>query len=291
MSIYRTLKNTIMPVLIVAALIIVCADAQAQSRQMSGFIDEYFHVQAIQDQDGPSVQTRFEYVAFNGLFTSGQAKIKRSSYEDLMAVGITQNFGGVSAKLAYNLYQNCYPECVVQKDDILLDMQINHLRIQHRISDLRQISTLGIPFDLFAVELDLSISKIVEQNAVRDSNVYQFHTKIDQLKVTALWQDKEEDYRKEFLTEYRPTDSWMMKYSHCNEDGELERTLQGEYAINDYRISGEYVQIKSDDNSRKTGAVSVAKKTELASVKLRLSYGQDAGTSSLFLEIVSDDIF
>jgi hypothetical protein len=286
------LKTLILQSILASALSAICTAAYAQLGSLPEMFDKHFRVEATDAEGSPKVHTQFDYMAFNTLVASSQMKMVKDGFEDHMAFGFAQNSGIVSARLTYNLHRFNYPDRQDQSDDITLDFQYRSLRLQHRIQDAAQVSTIGLPFDLFAVQVDLSFSQTFQQDSDERVEVYKMTSQFNRLKLAASWKDDGDDAMTGFSTEYRASDSWLMKVSYTDDGTALQRQYRSEYTARGYRLAGEYKSTyDAYDQTHITSTISIEKDMEVAALKFRVKYADDIDSSALFLEIESDDIF
>ncbi len=286
------LKTLLLQGILASALAGMCTAVYAQLGSLPEIFDNHFRVEASDAEGSPKVHTQFDYMAFNTLVASSQVKMLNSGFEDHMAVGFAQNSGIVSARLTYNLHRFNYPDRQDQSDDVTLDFQYRSVRLQHRIEDAVQVSTIGLPFDLFAVQVGLSFSQTLQQDSDERVEVYQLTSQFDRLKLAATWKNADDDALTDFSTEYRASDSWLMKVRYTDNGTALQRQYRSEYTARGYRLAGEYKSIyDSDDQTQITSTISIEKDMEVAPLKFRVKYADYIDSSALVLEIESDDIF
>ena len=291
-SIYFSLKTLIARVTCAAVLSCSSAVAQAQLSGFPEFLEKHFRAEATGAKDGPKLHSQFDYTALDTLVTSSLVKMNNDGFENHMAVGIVQNFGTTSAKVTYNLHRYNFSDREDQSDDITLDFHYRSLRVQHRIEDTARVSTIGLPFDLFAAQLDLSFSQTLEQGSADTIDVYQFVSQFNRLKFAATWKNTGDSSWADFSTEYRPWDYWLMKISYTDGGVESQRQFRSEYTARGYRLAGEYkTQTDGVDQNHVTGAISIEKDTDLAALKLRLEYDENLDGPAFFFKVESDDVF
>lgn len=269
-----------------------CNVVQAQLIGLPQFLEKHMRIDATDAQNGPKLHTQFDINADDMLITRSEVKISNDGFEDHMAVGIAQNSDTASMQVIYNFHRYNYSDREEQSDDITLDFQYRSLRVQHRIEDTARLSTIGLPLDMFAVQLDLSYSQSAEQGSADTVDVYEFVSQFNRLKFAAIWKDAGDDIWADFSTEYRPTKSWLMKYTYKDDGTDLQRQFLSEYTARGYRLAGEYRTLSDDESLNNiTGAISIEKTTDVAAMKLRLEYDDNFDSPALFFKVESDDIF
>ena len=286
------LKTLLLQSILASALSGLCTAVYAQLGSLPEMFDKHFRVEATRAEGSPKVHTQFDYMAFNTLVASSQVKMLKDGFEDHVAFGFAQNTGIVSTRLTYNMHRFNYQDRQDQSDDITLDFQYRSLHLQHRIEDAVHISTIGLPFDLFAAQVGLSFSQTRLQDSDERVAVYQLTSQFNRLKLAATWKDDGDDALTDFSTEYRASDSWLMKVSYTDDGAALLRQYRSEYTSRGYRLAGEYKsRYDSDEQTHITSSISIEKDMEVAPLKFRIKYADDIDSSALFLEIESDDIF
>ena len=262
--------------------------AHAQLHSFPEFFEKHFHIEAMDADDGPRLKSQFVYSAEGTLITRNLVKMNNDGFEDHMAVGLVQNFAGARTKVTYNLHRFNYTTLDTHSNDVTLDIRYRSLRLQHRIADTEQVSSVGLPVDFGIAHFDFSLSQTLQKNPDETIDLYNIHSRIKQLKFSASWQDIGTDTWTDFTTEYRPSGSWLVKYSYSDHGIDLLRQIRGEYAVSGFRLAGEYsLQTASGAQSHVAGAIDVEKDTPLAVLKLRLEYNNDIETSAIYLKLES----
>lgn len=275
-----------------AALSCYCAVVQAQLSNLPEFFEKHMHFEAMDAQDGPKLHTKFDFSADDTLITRSELKMNKDGFEDHMALGVMQSFDTAKAKVTYNLHRFNYSDREDQTDDVTFDIQYRSLRLQHRIEDNAQISTLGLPFDLFAVQLDLSFSQTSQKASAESMDVYSLASQVDRLKFSVTWKEIGDDNWADFSTEFRPSDSWLMKFTYTHNGVDLQRQFRSEYVARGYRFVGEYKsQTYDGEQTQVISAIGIEKDTALAALKLNLEYNDYIESPAFFLKVESNSVF
>jgi len=275
-----------------AVLGLSSAVVYAQVNNFPEFFGDHIQVEATKAQGGPKVHTQFDYSLDDTLIARSSVKLNNDGFEDHVAVGIVRNSGSVSAAVTYNLHRYNYSDQDNETDDVSIDFHYRSLRVQHRFENTEQISTIGIPFDLFAAQIDLSYDQIFQQESDDSIDVYRLTSQVNGLRISATLKDFEDETYTDISTEYRPSKSWLMAFIFRDDGDDTLRHFHGEYAIDGYRLSGEYKsQVDEGDQSHITGSIGLEKSTKLAVFKLGLDYDENIENPSLFFNIKSEFIF
>ena len=278
------------------AAVLACLSSVAQA-QLSGFpefLEKHFRVDATDAQDGPKLSSQFDYTADHALITRNSVKFNNDGFEDQMAVGLAQNFGTANARVMYNLQRYKYTSWESQTEDVTLDIHYRALRLQRRFETTAQVSTIGLPFDVSVVHLDLSYSQTRQVDSPDPIDVYRLVSRLKGLTFSASLQDSGGESWVDFSTEYRPSRNWLMKYTYTNHGPDSERQFRSEYVAKDYRLTGEYnAQSYAGDQTHSAGAIGIETDTKLAALKLRLEYDDyvDIPAVSIFLKVESHFVF
>ena len=283
-----SLKTLITRLAFAAVLSCACALAQAQLSNFPEFFQKYVHIDATDAEDGPKLRSQFAYTADNTVITRGSVKINNDGFEDQMALGIAQNFGGARAKVVYHSQRYNYSSWDSQTDDVTLDFRYRSLRVQRRYESTAQVSTIGLPVEFSAAHFDLSYSQTQQADTVDPIDVYRFVSRVEGLTFSAAWQDGGDETWADFSTEYRPMRCWRMRYSYSDHGSDFERQFRSEYVARDYRLTGEFrSQRYEGDATHNAGAIGIEKDTKLAVLKLRLEYTDDVASPSVFFNVES----
>lgn len=280
--------------LVACVVVLSCSRAvvYAQVNDFPEFFDEYIHVEATEAQGGPKVHTQFDYSVDDTLIARSAVKLNKDGFEDHMALGIVRNFESVSAAVTYNLHRYNYSDQESATDDVRIDFQYRALRVQHRLENTEQISTIGLPFDLFAAQIDLSYDQILQQDSEDSFDVYRVSSVVNGLKISTILKDFGDDTATDFSAEYRPSKSWFMKYVFCEDGDDKLRQIHGEYSFEGYRVSGKYQsEVDESNQPHVTGSIGFAKDTQLAGFEFGLEYDDKIDTPSLFVNIKSEFVF
>jgi hypothetical protein len=279
----------------IAYVVVMSFSSAVVNAQVSGFPDffeKHIQVEATDTQGGPKVQTQFDYMVEDTLIARSSVKLNKDGFEDHMAVGLVQNFDDASATVTYNIHRFNYSDKDDETDDVIIDFRYLSLHVQHRFDNIEQISTIGLPFDLFSAQVNLSYDQISQQDTEDSLDVYRVSSEINGLKISATLKDFGDETVTDVSTEYRPSKSWLMKFIFFEDGVDTLRQLHGEYAFEDYRVSGHYEsQIDEWDQPHITGSIGFAKDTKLAGFELGLEYDDKIENPSLFFNIKSEFIF
>jgi hypothetical protein len=270
------------------AVVLGCSSAlaQAQLSNVPDFFDKHFRIEAQDAQDGPKLRTQFNYTASDALSTRSTVKFNNDGFEDHMAVGIAQNFGAARAKVTYNLQRYNYASWESQSDDVTLDFRYRSLRLQHRIENTAQVSTIGLPVEISAAHLDLSYSQTLQVDSVESIDAYRLVSRVNGLTFSAAWQAGGGETWADFSTEFRPSNCWLMQYTYADHGDASEHQFRGEYVGRFYRLSGEYYsQTQVGDQTHMASAICIEQNTKLAALKLRLEYNDYADTQALGFKV------
>lgn len=275
---------------VVCAVMLAClsAMAQAQFSDVPEFLTKHFHAVASDAQSGPKLNTQFEYIADDTLLARSEMRLNADGFEDQMAVGLVQNFSTGGARIVYNLHRVNNSDVENQSDDITFDLYYRSLRFQRRMENTMQVSTLAIPFDLFAVQMDLAVSQTQERDSAEAINVYSVSSRLNYLKFSAALKDLGDDTLADFSTELRPANNWLVKFSYSNNGDELQRKLRSEYVASGYRLAAEYNSLTlPGEESRRIGAIGIERETSLAALKLHLEYDEAHNSPAVSFQVES----
>lgn len=269
-----------------------CASAVTQAQLITGFpefFQKHFRVEATDAQDGPKLRSQFDYTADGTLITSNLVKINNDGFEDHMALGFVQNFGSTRTRVTYNFHRFNYSSLENQSNDVIFDFRYRALRLQHRLEDTAQVSTIRLPLDFSVAHIDLSFSQTHQKDTAENTDEYRLVSRLKHLKFSAAWKkDLSNETWSDFSTEYRPLASWLMKYTYRDHGVDMLRQFRSEYATEGYRLAGEYnSQISEGEPAHSGGAIDIEKDTKLAALKLRLEYDEDINSPSVFLKVES----
>jgi hypothetical protein len=263
-----------------------CAVAQAQLTNVPDFFERHFRIEAQDAEDGPKLRTQFNYTASDALSTRNTVKFNNDGFEDHMAVGLAQNFGAARAKVTYNLQRYNYASWESQTDDVTVDFRYRSLRLQRRIENTAQTSTIGLPIKLSTAHIDLSYSQIMEMNSVEPIDAYRFVSRLNGLTFSAAWQASGGKTWADFSTEFRPSNCWLMQYIYADHGEASQHQFRSEYVGRDYRLSGEYnAQTEMGVQTHMASAICIEQNTKLAALKLRLEYNDYADTPTLAFKV------
>jgi hypothetical protein len=269
-------KPLIARLMIAVALGCASVVAQAQLSSLPEFFENHFHTEATDAQDGPKLHTHFDYNAYDMLITSNQVNMNNDGFEDYMTVGMLQKFGNTNAKVTYNLHRFDYSSGETQASDVTFDFNYRTLRVQHRLEDTAEVSTISRPFDLSGAHLDLSFNKTHRNDSADTIDEYRFVSRFNQLKFSATWMKSPVDTGIDFNAEYRPLGCWLMTYSYTAHGDDLQRQFRSEYTAMGFRLTGEYISdaVPGGEQTRIASAIGIEKDTRLAVLKLRLEHNE-----------------
>lgn len=267
---------------------------QAHLNRVPNFLEKHVRVEAIDAKDGPRLQTQFDYSADEALITRNLLKMSNEGYEDHMTVGIVQSYGSVNASVIYNLHRFNYTNRDEQTDDVTVGFQYQALKVQHRFEERGQASKIGLPFDLFAAQIDLSFTQTLQHDSDDTISVYSFVSQFNGLKLSVSRKEMGEGTWLALNSEYQHFDDWLIKVGYTDDGYDVQTRFGGQYnTAAGYRLAGEYkLQTDERDQNRIAGAVSIEKGTELAALRLRVEYddGIDSQKTLLF-KIQSEVVF
>lgn len=261
--------------------------ASAQYFSPPEFLGKHFHYEAVDSRDGPKLRTQLDFIDHDAVITRGTVKFNNAGFEQHVAVGTAQNLGATRAALTYNLRRFNYRAETTQRDDVTLDLHYGRLRAQHRFEEGAQVSTLGIPLDIKFAHFDLSFSQTTPVNSDDTVDLYKIASRIKRLKFVMSFKNTATSQVTDYLTEYRLSGRWLLKYAYADYGQRLSREFRSEYSRRDYRLAGE---IKSqsylDEESRVTSAVAFETQVKAATLKLRFEYSDyiDSPTVSFNVE-------
>jgi hypothetical protein len=285
-------KTLIVRLALVPVLGFSSAVAQAQLSDFPEFFQKHFRYEASDTQNDPKLRTQLDYKADDTLITHSSANFNNDGFEYDMAVGSVLKFGTAQTRVTYHLHRYDYTSEENQSNDVSLDFHYRALRVQHRIEDTAQVSTIGLPFDLSAAHLNLSFSETLQQGLADPIDVYKFESRVNHLAFSATWKDSGADTSADFSTEYRPSSCWLMKYTYTDNGTALQRQFSSEYTDRHYRVAGEYMsQTDVGAQTHIAGAIYIEKHTKLAALKLSLEYNNAIDSSTIYFKVESHDVF
>jgi hypothetical protein len=283
-----SLKSLIARLMIAVALGCASAVAQAQLSSFPEFFEKHFRVDATDAQDGPKLHTQFDYNANGMLITSNLLNMNNDGFEDYMAVGMVQKFGNTNAKVTYNLHRFDYSSGETQANDVTFDFKYRTLRVQHRLEDTAEVSTISRPIDLGGAHLDLSFSKTHQNDSADTIDEYRFVSRFNRLKFSATWTNSAVDTGVNFSTEYRPSGCWLMTYTYTAHGDDLQRQFRSEYTAIGFRLTGEYMsEATLGEHAHIASAIGIEKYTRLAALKLRLEHNEFIEVPTIFFKLES----
>ena len=281
-----SLKTCIVRLAYVLVLSCSSAVAQAQLTSFPEFFERHFRYEATDAQDGPKLSTQFNYSANNTLITRSSVKFNNDGFEDHMAMGIVQNFGAAQAKVTYNLQRYNYTSWQSQSNNVTFDFRYRSLRMQHRLEDTAQVSTIGLPFEVSAAHFDLSYSQTLQQDLATPIDMYSLVSRVNGLSLSASWRESGAETWADLSTEYRPSRCWLMKYTYTDHGADVARQFRSVYTARNYRLAGEFSRQRyAGEQTHSTGAVYIEKASRLAALKLRLEYDGYIDSRTLFFQV------
>ncbi len=251
------------------------------------YFEKHFRYEATDARDGPKLRTQMDFVDYDSLITRSTVKFNNAGFEQHVALGAVQNIGNGRTAVTYNTRRFNYGARSTQRDDVTLDLHYGPMRAQHRFEDKAQISTVGMPFDLKIAHLDLSFSQTKPVDSSSTIDVYRIASRIKRLKFSVTFKETATSLWTDYLTEYRPTGRWMLKYAYRDNGPRMRREFRGEYNRPDYRIAGEMKSMSYlNYDAQVTSAVSLETDVKASTLKLRVEYSDyvDSPTFSLNFE-------
>ena len=266
--------------------------ARAQANAIPEFLERYVQFEATDAQTTPDLHAKFTFPSFDALTTRSEVKVNNNGFEDHTVLGFVQRFGIARAKMTYKLHHYSYSTWEDESQDVALELQFHSLHFQHRQQNEDQVTSLGMPVNLFKTHFDLSVSQYHQPETLETFSAYQVASSIQRVKVMARWKNIGTGIWSDFSTEYRPSKSWSMHYSYCNDDTSTQRRFRSVFSDHEYHLAGEYASITDTaDQTHVTGAIGIEKDMKLAAVSLRYEYDSTLENSTLFFKLESRNIF
>ena len=278
--------NLVVRIAVTAVLTGTSVMAHAQLASLPGFFEKHFRYEATKDKDNSSLNTQFEYIAGDTLSTSNSLNIKNDGFENHTVVSVAQNFGAAKAKATYKSSQFNYTSGEHQSEDVFVGFQFLSLRMQHQQENAKQVSSVGIPYDLGAVRFDVSIAYVVEDNAAAATNVYNIVSQFNNHKVSTTWQYIGGEHWIDVSSLYRLSKRWLMKLTYADHGATIQQQMRSEFTGQKFRFAGEYIsQTEGGVQTHNLSAVYIEKKMKTAVLKMRIGYDGVVASPILFFNI------
>lgn len=279
---------------LVLCVITVCLSsvAKAQMDDLQTYLQRSVQVKTIGAKEGPRVNAKYNFSSVKTIISRGEMKIVNGGIEDNTELGLAPIFGAVRTRFTYNLHRFDTVEAAGQTEVVRFGLDYALLHLRYTQTDTEQLTSIGLPFNYHNVHFNLSYT----QNHLYESGdlygAYRLDTKLQHLRLIAIWQEKDSGRWSGLSTEYIPSKNLKMKCSYSNDGSLIQKRIRGEYKGTGYQFAGEFKSISdTESETHDISTIGIKRLMKLATLSVNYEHDGYDGSSALYFKVETHDMF